>query len=344
MILFQNLLYMQKYILGIDISQFDFEWEGETDLSVIEFVRNYYDKYLPVDVTAWMRVNQPDECWKKEYLERQICFVRDVLCDLLTPEKEIKENELLTADVDELMTAGVNRLQPMVISTYVSKSIKFPVYQIDLKESGIEIILRNNTYDWKVSIKSEKPLDFDYMGLLDPTDVIYPIYCECFPVGKKYGSYEQNHSRFTFEMWDDYKLYTFFFLLKNYLNQKKESFKKKKEKRLREEREFEAEQIEEVLRDYNDALGYYKRNATETETDKPKFRMSTYAGWVHRNAVSDALDIIHQVTGGYSTFVHWSRDVYDGYTDEWTIEFEFPNRKAMKYINMKTWKSIWNSL
>ena len=117
---------------------------------------------------------------------------------------------------------------------------------------------------------------------------------------------------------------------------------KEKEKRFREEREFEAEQIEEVLRDYNDALGYYKRNATET--DKPKFKMSTYAGWVHRNSVSDALDIIHQVTGCYSTFEHWSRDVYDGYTDEWTIEFEFPNRKAMKYINMKTWKSIWNSL
>ena len=145
--------------------------------------------------------------------------MRDELCVLLKPEIYISlygydEN-------DELWNYDPDSLQPMVISTHVSKSVKFPVYQIELKEYGIEIILRNNVYDWKVSIKSKKPLDFDYMGLFDPTKVINPIYCEGFPKDKVYGSYEQNHAEFTFEMGSDYyKLYTFFFLLKNYLKLK----------------------------------------------------------------------------------------------------------------------------
>ena len=60
------------------------------------------------------------------------------------------------------------------------------------------------------------------MGLFNPTEEITSVYCEGFPKDKVYGSYEQSHSQFTIEIGSDYDLYTFIFLLKNYLGIKKE--------------------------------------------------------------------------------------------------------------------------
>ena len=70
-------------------------------------------------------------------------------------------------------------------------------------------------------VLSDRPLDFDYMGLFNPTEEISYLYCEGFPKEKVYGCYEQNHSMFTIEFCSDYNLYTFIFLLKNYLGIKK---------------------------------------------------------------------------------------------------------------------------
>ena len=51
---------MQKYIEGFNPDDYEICYEN-TDPFVVEFARNYYDKHLPVDVTAWMRVNEPDK-------------------------------------------------------------------------------------------------------------------------------------------------------------------------------------------------------------------------------------------------------------------------------------------
>ncbi len=196
---------MQKYIEGFNHD--DYESCGErTDHSVIAYARDYYDKHLPVDVTAWIRVNEPDEnLIYAKGLGDQVCFVRDRLCQLLrSTYEEWRDNP------------------PLVISTHYSKSVKLPVFQINLEKYGIEMVLRYNFYDWKISVKSDKPLDFDYMGLFNPTEEISYLYCEGFPRDKVYGSYEQSHSQFTIEIGSRYDLYTFIFLLKNYLGIKRE--------------------------------------------------------------------------------------------------------------------------
>lgn len=196
---------MQKYIEGFNPD--DYERCGEhTDPSVIAYARDYYDKHLPVDVTAWIRVNEPDEnLIYAKGLGDQVCFVRDRLCQLLrSTYEEWRDNP------------------PLVISTHYSKSVKLPVFQINLEKYGIEMVLRYNFYDWKISVKSDKPLDFDYMGLFNPTEEISYLYCEGFPRDKVYGSYEQSHSQFTIEIGSHYDLYTFIFLLKNYLGIKRE--------------------------------------------------------------------------------------------------------------------------
>ncbi len=196
---------MQKYIEGFNPD--DYESCGEhTDPSVIAYARDYYDKHLPVDVTAWIRVNEPDEnLIYAKGLGDQVCFVRNRLCQLLSSTyEEWCDNP------------------PLVISTHYSKSVKLPVFQISLEKYGIEMVLRYNFYDWKISVKSDKSLDFDYMGLFNPTEEISYLYCEGFPRDKVYGSYEQSHSQFTIEIGSHYNLYTFIFLLKNYLGIKRE--------------------------------------------------------------------------------------------------------------------------
>lgn len=195
---------MRKYIK--DFRDDDYEQGEYTDNSVIRHLRDYYEANLPVDVTAWIRVNEPDEnLIYAKGCGRQVVFVRDEINELLRSSyEEWKENE------------------PMVISTHRSKSVKLPVFQFTLEKYGVEIILRDNFYDWKVSINSEKPLELDFMGLFDPTKVIPDVYCEGFPKDKVYGCYAQNHSQFTCEIESNYDLYTFFFLLKNYLGIKKE--------------------------------------------------------------------------------------------------------------------------
>ena len=196
---------MQKYIEGFNPD--DYESCGErTDPSVIAYARDYYDKHLPVDVTAWIRVNEPDEnLIYAKGLGDQVCFVLDRLCQLLrSTYEEWRDNP------------------PLVISTHYSKSVKLPVFQINLEKYGIEMVLRYNFYDWKISVKSDKPLDFDYMGLFNPTEEISYLYCEGFPRDKVYVSYEQSHSQFTIEIGSHYDLYTFIFLLKNYLGIKRE--------------------------------------------------------------------------------------------------------------------------
>lgn len=195
---------MKKYTKKVvNFNAFE-ETSGETDISIIDFLRDYYAKHLPVDVTAWVRVNSPDKkmIFKNRFSE-QICFVRDVLSVLFFPS------------IEEYDASPV-----MVIGTHTSKSIELPVFQMKSEKYGIELILSNNFSNWKVSVKSDIPLDFDIMGLFDTAKVIQPYYCEGFPEEKVYGSYEQDHSSFTFEIFSDYNLYTFVFLLSKYLEKK----------------------------------------------------------------------------------------------------------------------------
>lgn len=87
------------------------------------------EKFYPL-LLQWMRSSEIDDsmCWKNA-AERQMCFVRDVLC-----------TDLLKVPV-------------FVVSTHTSKSILLPVYRFRL-QNGIIVTARENFYGWVVSIKS----------------------------------------------------------------------------------------------------------------------------------------------------------------------------------------------
>ena len=194
---------MQKYVKGFKKSNYESTGD-KTDEEVIYYLKNYYDNHIPVDITAWIRVNKPDKnLIFASSLLNQVSFVRDKLCKVLNPDYKYWDKN-----------------PPLVISHHHSKSVELPVYQINLKEYGVELILRNNFYDWKVSINSTSPLNFDCMGLFDTTKEIPHIFCEGFPKGKVFECYDKNHSQFTLEIVSDYDLYTYAFLLRKYLETK----------------------------------------------------------------------------------------------------------------------------
>lgn len=195
---------MEKYL--DDFNPKDYEKTiNETDDYVIEMMKKYYDTHLPVDLTAWKRVHDVPETriWRDQF-HNQMHFIGYIIDALIRKDYEdFKDNSV------------------MVISTHRSKSIDLPVYQIDLEKYGVEMILRDNYYNWKVSVNSKKPLDCDFMGIFDPDEKWSSLYCEGFPYDKVYGSYNENHSQFTVELTSKYDLYTFFIILKNYLGIKR---------------------------------------------------------------------------------------------------------------------------
>jgi len=193
---------MERY--NKDFVRADFENMNQDDAR--RKFKTWYSKNLPVDLLTWCRVNEPndDMIYKKGYWN-QIMFIRDTLMGMMCNSyEEYKNNPVL------------------VINTHTSKSIVLPVYQINLFDEKIKLIIRYNFYDWKVSVDSDIEINMDFMGLIKIDEKINSIYCEGFSKEQVFNSYENNKMQFTFEIEDNYKLYTFMYLLKNFINCKKE--------------------------------------------------------------------------------------------------------------------------
>lgn len=153
---------------------------------------------LPVDTVEWLQVNKPNDLFYEQLLRKQIIFVHDTLTSL--------------------MSTGESWNSILVISTHLESQIVLPVYQLTLEEYGIEMVLSSDLFDhWAVSLHSNRPLELDCMGLFNPIALVSVSSCKGFPENKVYGCYADCHQQFTFTVESNYELYTFIFLLKNYL-------------------------------------------------------------------------------------------------------------------------------
>lgn len=149
------------------------------------------------EITQWGLANEPSkELLAAESYWKQIKFVRDVLV------------RVFARDYDEYkaIEAGIS-----IVGTHHSKSVKLPVYRINLPD-GTAFTIRCNFHDWKVSVESPKEVEEDFMDLFDPTTDIDHIYCEGFPPELVFDSYAENKRQFTLEIATDYQLYTFFWI------------------------------------------------------------------------------------------------------------------------------------
>lgn len=105
--------------------------------------------------------------------------------------------------VKSLMAIGIEPYEArkndvaFVIGEHVSTSVRLPVYE--LVRPGLRLILRNNFYDWKLSVLSEQLINCDFSGLFHTTppvdpdytgNSLHPVYFEGFPPELVFGYYE----------------------------------------------------------------------------------------------------------------------------------------------------------
>ena len=201
---------MEKYFN--DFKREDYESKSEEEL--IRICRPYYREHLPVDVTAWLRVNEPDEklLYKKGCVD-QVVFIRDKILRNLFFYKEYPETK---NNFDDDACNKCDMFQPLVISEHRSKSVLLPVMEINLKSVGVHIVFIDNFYNWHVTIESENDIDCDFKGTFTDESYHY-CFCEGFPKDRIYGMYKDNHKKFTCCINNDYELFTFMWLLREYL-------------------------------------------------------------------------------------------------------------------------------
>jgi hypothetical protein len=105
-----------------------------------------------------------------------------------------------------------------VISTHMSKSILLPVYS--LKYKSLQIIIRDNFCDWKISVNNPYPLGLPSVFIPNDKEKINPIYCEGFDESWVFDTYQNNQARFTTELYIEHAVYALVAcLLDNYKKQ-----------------------------------------------------------------------------------------------------------------------------
>jgi len=153
----------------------------------------------PQNLNEWSLENMPAEnLFFRDNFAGQVFFVQNFLLRALYGDNFPK----------------IRAIDIMVIATHISKSVILPVYQFTLP-NGVRITMRNNFYDWKVSVDSPFSISMKPMGLFDPKQRISSCFCEGFPSQMIFEGYAQNPRQFTLGFPTDYHFWTFMFLLGN---------------------------------------------------------------------------------------------------------------------------------
>lgn len=159
------------------------------------------------NIQDWINENVAGDgmLWKGAFGE-QMVFLRDVLPYLICKDLDYEDRVDL----------------PKVISTHHSKSIVLPVVEYNRKDLGLRMIVRDNFYNWKLSVISEKPIEIDFSSIFYTTPPVDPdytgnplrsVYFEGFPNDLIFGYYSENKSRWSAEIHGDHNLYMVVFLI-----------------------------------------------------------------------------------------------------------------------------------
>lgn len=136
--------------------------------------------------------------------DSQIMFIRDRILPLLV--RDVGYEDRKRGD-----------RQCLVVSSHNSKSTKLPVYHI--KGDDCEVWMRGNYYDWKVSVRSSRPVE-DVLSLLSPLvssgkdTAISDVYFEGFADEWIFGAWDDNPREFSIELSYSFEpLWAFMYML-----------------------------------------------------------------------------------------------------------------------------------
>lgn len=148
--------------------------------------------------------------------------LRDTLCGLVWSDVDYDARPKASPRDDQKETATV-------VGEHRSKSVRLPVYSIDRPDLGIRFVLRENYYNWNVSVIAERPIRTDLLGFaLDFSESKkrdhekrpfhagqYWDYCffEGFPTDLMFGPFAMNARRFSLAISSDHALYAFVWMV-----------------------------------------------------------------------------------------------------------------------------------
>ena len=195
---------MKKYVKDLQPDDYIVSDFFQTSEAVYTFLREYYDSNLPVSLKAWYRVNNIDEG--------------------LTTGETIQEEVKCIFEIEGMFTTNYKRpIDADVIGTYIVCAVlKRPIYHISIEEYGLDLVLKKCSGNWRISIKSKIPIEFEYYELFDPKFKVYWYNEDDFPKESIYKSYDEDHCEFTIELNSNNMLFMYMYLLKYYLDHKKE--------------------------------------------------------------------------------------------------------------------------
>lgn len=167
----------------------------------------------------WIKDRKESGLAYKGSANSQIMYVRDGLAPLIWADIPYEERPCITDDDDDYDRPVTG----YIISTHPSKSVLLPVYSLERPDLGLQIVLRNNFYNWKMSVISDEPIDVDLTGLCytasprEPEytgDCLSPVYFEGFPRELVFGYYdESDHRRWSAELYEQESVWMAIFLV-----------------------------------------------------------------------------------------------------------------------------------
>jgi len=175
-----------------------------------EYLQTWYD--------AWLKQHRDTNLIYAKHGDdvrlSQVHFVRDYLSGLVWSDVKYDDRATEPERSDCKVTA-------MVIGEHRSKSVRLPVFAFDRPDLGIQIILRDNYYNWNISVIAERPIACDLRGF--PTDFSsakeraeyqprgYWGYCffEGFPTVLMFGPHAIDQRKFSLWVNGDYEAYAF---------------------------------------------------------------------------------------------------------------------------------------
>lgn len=107
-----------------------------------------------------------------------------------------------------------------VIGQHLSKSVPLPVYEMRREDFGLRLVMRNNWYNWKLSVERPGGVEANFSCLFHVTppvepkytgDELSPVYFEGFRREDIFGYYSQSKERFSANIVGDFAMWTTIF-------------------------------------------------------------------------------------------------------------------------------------
>lgn len=172
------------------------------DAAIVEYVREYYNKHLPVDVHAWRQVNH--FLSRDDEIEEQINFMLEQIASGFYNTSR----HYLSSDTVQ------------VLGTHLAEGNGiFPIFKVDVGQyyDGLKIIASCTGEEWFVSFKLNEPLkEFDHMYFFDPLrefDSDFPH----LPKDEIYSTFDKSQKEFTVQFYSKFDFYAFCMILKKHL-------------------------------------------------------------------------------------------------------------------------------